>query len=112
MTHYALSVSLVILQTHIQRALMEYLLNIQLAATLRLFTIGLVGATVTHVTKRWWTQPVDIVGAAVLRLNGAQFFAAISRLVKADNSCDYTLSQCRMAITQPTWEACIASARR
>ncbi len=74
--------------------------------------MGLVGATVTHVTSRCWNQLVDIVGAAVLHINVDRFLAANIKLVKADLSCDYTLSHCRMSTIQPAWEVCITSALR
>ena len=69
------------------------------------FASGLFGATVTIGTTWCTRQLVDIVGAAVLYFNGLRFVAAaiVFSLFKADYS--ITISHCRMAIFQPTWEA-------
>ena len=73
---------------------------------------GLVSTTVTDVTKPWVSQLVDIVGAAILYLNGDEVIATISELTNADFSCDCALSHCRMTITQPGREVCITSVHR
>ena len=82
------------------------------AATLKSFGTGLVSATVTIVTSRCTRQLVDIVGAAVLYLSEGRFFTAASRPIKADLSCDFTLSHYRMTTIQPAWDVSTTSVHR
>ena len=80
--------------------------------TLRSFATRLVSATVAGVTMPWVLQLVDIVGAAVLYVNGDPSVATVCKPVNTDFSCYCTLSHSRMLSSQPGRELCITSVQR